>query len=122
MLASRAIALEGVGYASRVLALQGLYEVGTPATRAITPGPWRQITDDLPRPRRRAQPAPLPPPYPPIVLPAPTRPAIEVLAGPGLTVVLEADSPFKERLFGTLAAPVAIEDDELLAIALLVAA
>lgn len=106
-----------------------------PVPAAEPQGPWRKLSPEPPRPRRRPEPAaaprrPAPIAEPPIALPAaPIAPIAKVVPLPGLRVVVDRDSPFRDLILGeivqreTSAGPVSRPaDDEELAIALLLAA
>jgi hypothetical protein len=99
---------------SDALAASGVVEVPEPPASAAD-GPWRKLTGDYPRVRRRE---------PPPVIPFP--PALPAPAPAPIAVVAWRDSPYREQLLGELVAPVPREttgrEDEELAIALLLAA
>lgn len=114
-LSARAIAIQGVGFGPRLVALAGLWQASE-VINGIT-GPWRRLTGEYPKPRKRRKlelppapsiDAPLPPP-----VPAP------------IPVVGYADSPYRDQLFGELARLIPLEmamgDKDDLALALLLA-
>lgn len=97
--------------------------VGVEEPPASVAGPFLLLTGEYPKPRRRE------PELPPLKLPrvpVPPRTA-EIIPLPGLRLIIERDSPFRELIAGEMSLPPARrrrpeEEDEELAIALLLAA
>lgn len=93
------------------------------AAAPVVDGPWRELTGEYPKPQARRR---VLPELPPLVLPL-LPPSVEVIELPAVSVVIDKESPFREILLAddftpVPPRPVQLDDDELTAVALLLAA